>query len=121
MDLGNVVSAQCEVLRERSPLPQPGALRVLKRPENVRAVARAHDLQGDLCRAQACLLVMLAAASQRLAPEGARRSKVNKPDPPVLYPREHEAQDARASDVEPVAVLELEGAACEQPRLAHGT
>ena len=41
-------------------------------------------------------------------------------DPPVLYPREHEAQDARAGDVEPVAVLELKGATGQEARLTHG-
>lgn len=45
---------------------------------------------------------------------------MDQPDPPVLYPREHEAQDARAGDVEPVAVLELKGATGQEARLTHG-
>ena len=94
---------------------------VLKRPEDVRAATRAHDLQGDFRGAQASLLVVLAATSQCLTPGGAGGSQMNEPDQQVLYPSEHEAQDARARDVEPIAMLELEGAACEQPRLANGT
>ena len=121
VDLGDVVSVRGEVLREGRPVPESRTLRVPKRPEHVRAVASTHDLQGHLCRAQACLLVVLAPACQCLAPEGARRSKMDQPDTPVLYPCEHEAQDARTGDVEPVAVLELKGAASEQPGLAHGS